>query len=294
MYKKIMSEEEFLEKYDISIYDQPSVTVDILLLTISEDKVSNYRKLAERSLKVLLIKRNEHPFLGKWALPGGFVKIDESLEDAAYRELEEETSVSNIYLEQLFTYGEVSRDPRGRIISTSYMSLVNEQDLKMKAGSDADDVRWFDVSYSLIKEEKEMSANELIENKYIEIELSNSSDVLTFTIKVSRLFNGKSISYKRSIVSNDNLSFDHGLIIQNGIERLRNKLEYSDIVFNLMPDLFTLTDLQKVYEEILGKELVKANFRRKISKMVLETNNSTSEVGHRPSKLYKFNPLWEK
>lgn len=286
------TEEEFLADYDISKYDQPSVTVDILLLTISDEEAESYRKLPEKSLKVLLIKRNEHPFIGKWALPGGFVLIDEDIETAAYRELREETSVDNVYLEQLYTYGDVNRDPRGRIISTSYMSLVNADEIKMKAGTDAEDARWFEVSYTLKKEEREMNSSGFIENKYIEISLSNSDIVLKTTVRISRIVKGKRVSYKRAIVSNDQLSFDHGLIIQYGIERLRNKLEYSDIVFHLMPELFTLTDLQKAYEEILGKGLLKANFRRKTSKMVTETDKSTSDAGHRPSKLYKYNPRW--
>lgn len=290
---KGINEEEFLAAYDISQFDQPSVTVDILLLTISDEEAENYRKLPEKSLKVLLIKRKEHPFIGQWALPGGFIRIDEDIETAAYRELQEETNVDNAYLEQLYTYGDVDRDPRGRIISTSYMSLVNAHEIKMKAGTDAEEARWFKVQYSLTKEEREMTPNGFTENKYIDITLTNADIILSATIKVSRFVEGKHVSYKRTIVSNDQLSFDHGLIIQYGIERLRNKLEYSDIVFHLMPDLFTLTELQKAYEEILGKELLKANFRRKTAKLVSETDKSTSDAGHRPSKLYKFNPRWE-
>ena len=287
-----MTEEEFLSSYDIKAFDRPSVTVDILLFTISDEEVNNYRKLPKKSLRVLLIKRNEHPYLGMWALPGGFVRMNENLETAAYRELKEETGVVNAYLEQLYTYGDLKRDPRGRIISTSYMSLVNKNEVHMRAGSDADDARWFEVDYQLVKETKEETENGFIENKFIEVGLTNEENVLKSMIKVTRTVEGKHVSYNRSIVDNDKISFDHGLIIQYGIERLRNKLEYSDIIFHLMPELFTLTDLQKSYEEILDKPLIKANFRRKTAKLVIETEQSTSDVGHRPSKLYKFNPSW--
>lgn len=287
-----LNEEEFLAAYDISQFDRPSVTVDILLMTISDEEAESYRKLPEKSLRVLLIKRKDHPFIGQWALPGGFIRIDEDIETAAYRELQEETSIDNAYLEQLYTYGDVHRDPRGRIISTSYMSLVNANEVKMKAGTDAEDARWFEVQYTVAKEEQEVNPNGFTENKYIDITLTNEDIILSATIKLSRFVDGKHVSYKRTIVSNNQLSFDHGLIIQYGIERLRNKLEYSDIVFHLMPDLFTLTELQKAYEKILGKKLLKANFRRKIAKLVSETDKSTSDAGHRPSKLYRFNPRW--
>ncbi len=287
-----MNEEEFLKQYNISAYEQPSLTVDLLLMTISEKEVESYRKLPAKSLKVLLIKRKEHPFIGKWALPGGFIRIDEDIETAAYRELQEETNVENVYLEQLYTYGNVGRDPRGRIVSTSYMSLVNVDEIKIKAGTDAVDARWFEVQYNLTKEERVITENGFVDDKYIDITLHNAEVTLNTTIKVSRIVAGKHVSYKRMIISNDDLSFDHALIIQYGIEGLRNKLETSDIVFHMMPDLFTLTELQKTFEVILGKDLLKANFRRKIAKFICETQNVTRDVGHRPAKLFKFNPKW--
>jgi ADP-ribose pyrophosphatase YjhB (NUDIX family) len=290
--KQGLNEEEYLSSYDITAFEQPSVTVDMLLFTISNKAVDNYRKLPEKSLKVLLIKRNEHPFIGHWAIPGGFVGMKESLETAAYRELKEETGVENAYLEQLYTYGDIKRDPRGRIISTAYMALVNPDEITTEAGSDADDARWFTVDYKLDNKNKEMTDSGYIEHQSIVVTLTNEETVLSSTILVDRIVTGKIVSYNRSVVSNDLLSFDHGLILQYGVERLRNKLEYSDIVFHLMPDLFTLTDLQQAYEEILDKKLLKANFRRKTAKLVTETEYSTSDAGHRPSKLFKYNPDW--
>lgn len=288
-----LTEEDFLKEYDISKFEQPSLTVDILLLTISENKVDNYRKLANKSLKVLLIKRKEHPFIGTWALPGGFVRMDESIEAAAYRELKEETNVNNVYLEQLHTYGDVDRDPRGRIISTSYMSLVNANEININAGTDAEEARWFEVEYDVYKKERLFNKNGFIDNEYIRLIFKNDAINLMTEIKVSRIVCGKHVSYNRSIESKGDLSFDHALIIQNGISSLRNKLESSDIIFHMMPDSFTLTELQNSYEVILNKKLLKANFRRKISKMVSETPQFTSDAGHRPSKLYEFNPLWQ-
>lgn len=287
-----LTENEYLASYDISAFDQPSVTVDMLLFTIADQAVENYRKLDEKELKVLLIKRNEHPFIGKWAIPGGFVKMTEGLETAAYRELKEETGVDNAYLEQLYTYGDVHRDPRGRIISTAYMALVNADEIEMQAGSDADDAKWFHVSYELVNKETVEEINKEILKTTIKIELSHDDILLTSQVLVEKIIEGRHVSYKRSIISNDGLSFDHALIIQYGLERLRNKLEYTDVIFHMMPDLFTLTALQRSYEEILDKKLLKANFRRKTAKFVEETENYTSDAGHRPSRLYKFNPNW--
>ncbi len=186
----------------------------------------------------------------------------------------------------------MDRDPRGRIISTSYMSLVNKNEIKEKAGSDAAETAWFDLEYKLIKEERIIEGEGYVENKFYEINLSNEGTKLSSTIKVCRIVNGKHISYERHIVSSDAVAFDHGRIIQYAVERLRNKLETSDIAFHLMPDLFTLTELQKAYEKILDKPLLKANFRRKINPMVKETDNYTSDAGHRPSRLFKFNSKW--
>ena len=120
-----LTEKEFLRSYDSDKYKKPSVTVDTLIFTIDEKVSKNYRKLPEKELKILMVKRADHPFIGQWAIPGGFVDINESMEEAAERELFEETGVNNIYLEQLYTWGDVDRDPRTRVISTSYMALVD-------------------------------------------------------------------------------------------------------------------------------------------------------------------------
>lgn len=282
-----MTEEEFLKQYDDSKYEKPSVTVDMLLFTILNEKNANYRKLDKKKLSILLVKRGGHPFFGKWALPGGFIKMNESLEESALRELKEETNVENIYLEQLYTYGDVYRDPRGRVISSAYMALVNGDKLNVLAGDDASDARWFNVDYKLVEQIKNKERKEMI--KRYKLILSNEIQITCILEEIETYINGHK-EKKINIIDNGELAFDHSKIIGYAIERLRNKIEYTDIAFNLMNEYFTLSDLQQVYEIILDKELLKANFRRKISHYVIETNKySDKKGGFRPSKLFKFN-----
>jgi 8-oxo-dGTP diphosphatase len=290
--KRGLSEEQFLASYDASKYKRPSVTVDILVFTVTEEEKENYRKLSEKKLRILLIKRGEHPYLGKWALPGGFVEIEESLDEAVLRELKEETNIDDIYMEQLYTWGDVDRDPRTRVISTAYMSLVDSSTLNVKASDDADDAKWFTISAKTFQEQKNLTENGYILQRMISLNLSNDEDDLSAIIKIEKTVEGKVTKIIREVVESPDIAFDHAKIIEYGLERLRNKIEYTDIAFNLMPELFTLTELQQVYEVILGRELLKANFRRKIAGMVIETNKYTRDSGHRPSKLFRFNPNW--
>ena len=206
-------------------YKQPSVTVDVIIFTIIDS-----------DLKVLLVKRKNPPFEGRWAIPGGFVRFDENLEDAAKRELSEETNVKNIYLEQLYTFGEVARDPRGRVITVAYFALASAKDMQIQAASDASDVKWHSV-YSLPE-----------------------------------------------------LAFDHATILDYALQRLRYKLEYSTVCFQLLPKKFTLTELQSAYEIIFNKKLDKRNFRKKILSLdIISQSGETTEGAHRPAKLYSFN-----
>lgn len=287
-----LSEEQYLQNYDASRFERPSVTVDILLFTVSDEEPENYRKLPEKVLKVLLIKRGEHPYLGQWALPGGFVGITEDLDEAAYRELESETHVGNVYLEQLYTWGKPDRDPRTRVISCSYMALANSMSLKLEAGDDADDVRWFTVRRRVLEQKKALTEDGWALQEKILLQLSSDDTSLSAKLENTQTFEGKAAHIRREIIELGGIAFDHASILNYGIERLRNKLEYTDIVFNLMPEYFTLTELQQVYETILDKELLKANFRRKIGGLVLETNHMTKDEGHRPAKLYRFNANW--
>ncbi len=291
--KQGLTEAEFLKTYDASKYERPSVTVDMLIFTVTDEEKKNYRKLPEKVLRLLMIKRGDHPYIGQWALPGGFVNMDESMDEAARRELMEETNIDNIYMEQLYTWGDVGRDPRTRILSTSYMSLVDSGVLDVKANDDADDAKWFTVSCKLYQEQKTVTQGGYILQRVFKLNLINDEDSLSATIKIEKTVENRVTKITREIVEAKGIAFDHAKIIEYGIERLRNKIEYTDIAFNLMPELFTLTELQKVYEIILDTFLLKANFRRKISGMVVETNEYTKDAGHRPSKLFKFNPDWQ-
>ena len=288
-----IDESTFLDNYDMTAYEQPSVTVDILLLTVDEIKSENIRKLPEKMLKILLIRRKEHPYIGQWAIPGGFVRLKESLEQAAYRELYEETGVDNIYLEQLYTFGATNRDPRGRVISSAYMSLVDMNQISTKAGTDAADAKWFDIHYNVVNHIVKSEGKRSVETKEIEIELKHKNIRLKAVVEVVKIVSGKHVTFERKLLSSNRLAFDHGVIIQTGLERLRSKVNQSDIVFQLMPELFTLTELQKTYEVILGHPLSKANFRRKIAKYVEETDKIVHSKGHRPSKLFKYKPYRE-
>lgn len=288
--KQGLNEEQFLSSYDVSQYERPSLSVDMLVFTIQDEEKSNYRKLPEKALQILLIRRADHPYIGQWALPGGFVKADEDLEEAVRRELKGETGVDNIYMEQLYTWGEVNRDPRTRVVSVSYMSLVDSSKLELQASDDAAEVRWFTVHCKLFQEKKSHNEQGYILEQWFKLTLNHEDENLTTIVKIIKRVEGRVSKIERSVVESQGIAFDHAKIIHYGIERLRNKIEYTDIAFNLMPELFTLTELQQVYEIILDSEMLKANFRRKIADQVLETNQYTKDAGHRPSKLFRFNP----
>ena len=265
------SEEEFLKNYDPSQYDRIALTVDILVLSISDEEVSNYRKTSKKHMSVLLVKRDNYPFKDKWCLPGGFVDVNEELEKCPARILERETNIRNIYLEQLYTFGGVHRDPRMRVVSTSYMALIDKNRLDYKLN---ENTSWFNVSY----EE---------EDNVVTVYLDNGEDRMSFKIKKT-LKDLSTDRYKFDIVENNSIAFDHPLVILAGIERLKNKVGYTDIVFNMMPEYFALGDLQQVYEVILNKKLLDPAFRRIIADKVEKTDLVKTGGGHRPSALFKY------
>jgi 8-oxo-dGTP diphosphatase len=199
------------------------VTVDIVLFTIRD-----------RQLHLLLIRRLAKPFEHRYALPGGFVLAEESLDAAAIRELREETGVEKVYLEQLYTFGDPKRDPRGRVVTVAYYALVPHTHV-LHAGTDAADAAWFPVT-----------------------ELPS-------------------------------LAFDHRKIVEYAHQRIRNKLDYTNVGFELLPDKFTLTELQLVHEAILGENLDKRNFRRKIiQKGIVKPTKEWQRTGRKPAQLYRF------
>ncbi|MDH6430569.1 ADP-ribose pyrophosphatase [Paenibacillus odorifer] len=284
-----LMEREFLEQYRAGDYERPSVTTDMVIFTVTEDEADSYRKLPEKELRVLLIRRGAHPFLGKWALPGGFVRPNETTEQAAVRELCEETGVEDVYLEQLYTFSDIGRDPRTWVISCSYMALINSDKLELKAGDDAADAAWFKVSYRPLREQKELIVDGYIKTLEYELKLSSEEEVLSAVVARTMTAKTTSTGTDYEIVSNDGLAFDHAKIITCAIDRLRGKVNYTDIALHLMPKLFTLTELQQVYEVIMDKELLKAAFRRKVADLVMETDHYTENAGHRPSRLYRRN-----
>ena len=270
-----LTEKQFLNQYCLSDYPRPSVSVDIVIFTVAYVQGDNYRKLTEKQLQILLIRRGEHPYLGQWALPGGFVRPDETVGEAAHRELEEETGINGEYLEQLFTFSTPERDPRTWVISCAHMALVDSEQRILAAGSDAVDASWFVVQCSY-------------NNGNYTLSLKNSD------IDLSAVIKSDNVSTESELIENNGLAFDHAKIIVYAIRRLRSKLEYTDMAFNLMPEKFTLTELQQVYEAVLDKPLFKAAFRRKMAGFVLETDQYTGDKGHRPAKLYTKNEEEEK
>jgi len=206
-------------------YPRPALTVDCVVFGLDEDE-----------LEVMLVRRGLEPFAGRWALPGGFVHIDETLEEAARRELEEETGLRKVYLEQLFTFGALDRDPRERVVTVAYYALVKLSDHKVRAATDATDAAWF------------------------------------------------------SLGDLPDLAFDHAHILEVALERLKGKVRYQPIGFELLPKKFTLTQLQRMYEIILDRPLDKRNFRKKILGMdlLIELDEVQKDVAHRAARLYKF------
>lgn len=210
-------------------YPRPAVTVDCVVFGLDDGE-----------LKVLLIERDLEPFRGQWALPGGFVREDEDLERAARRELREETGLHDVFLEQLYTFGAVGRDPRCRVISVAYYALVNLAEHQVHAATDARRAAWFAVA-----------------------DVTDGAPTL---------------------------AFDHADMVAVALERLKGKVRYQPLGFELLPRKFTLSQLQRLYETVLERPLDKRNFRKKILAMglLVELNEIQQDVAHRAARLYRF------
>ena len=268
---KYKNEEDFLRQYDAKKYDNPAVTSDVLLFSVSNGPSNNYRKLKKKYFSVLLVKRNTYPYKDMWCLPGGFIRMNETCEEAARRVLKEETNLNNVYMEQLYTFDDINRDPRTRVLSVTYMSLIDKSKLNDSLFPNAS---WFNV-------------NILDSEKDYHVTLDNGNETLNFVVSKT-LKESTTDRYKFDIVKNDSIAFDHPKAIVAGYERLKNKIMYTDIVFNMMGEYFTLGELQQVYEVILNKKLLDPAFRRIIANKVEATDKVKTGEGHRPSKLFKY------
>ncbi len=214
--------EEFLQNYNTKDYENPSVTADILVFTYE----GQLNKVNE-GLKLLMIKRANHPCIGCWSLPGGFVNIDEDILDAAKRELLEETSIDDIECELIYTWGEANRDPRARIITSSYIALVEEDKLKIKAGDDAKDVAWFDVNFNLIeKKEYKENKKDKIECVY-EIKLISQIKEVELKSIVSVIYNKNRLikETRFEVLSNEKVGFDHPRFIVQALLYLQDNID---------------------------------------------------------------------
>lgn len=243
---------------------------DLLIFAIDDKKNDNCRELSKKNLSIILVKRNKEPFKNKWCLPGGFIFEGETSLVGAKRILKKETNLKNFYLEQLKTFDDVDRDPRGRVISTAYISLVNKKMIKEALLPEA---KWF------VLETTEDANN-------IKIILTNDNESINISL-LKTMINEKSNQYDYKLIDSD-LAFDHGLIINDGINDLRKKANNSDIIFNMMPEKFTIGELKQVYEIILDKELINSAFRRVIVPKIEPTNEIIKTGGHRPPQYFKY------
>lgn len=292
-YQMSKEEQEFLKQYDITKYERPSVATDMAIFSIMEEgKRDNFRKLPQKALKLLLIKRASYPFKDHWALPGGFCKPTEDVYETAKRELYEETNVKNAYLNLAGIFGEVDRDPRGWIISNTFLSLIDGEACELRAGTDAWEAKWFSIKLSQTEIKKEIEEETAgMETEY-ELSLVHEESGLTLSAKVReyKQFVNYHETVKYEIAESDHIAFDHAKLILHTLLFLRKSVKNEQtIVFDLMPEYFTLTQLQNSFELILDQKLLAANFRRKINDYVIETDQIIEGAGHRPAKLFKRN-----
>ena len=244
---------------------------DLLIFSVDSRTTNNVRELPKKYFSVLLVKREKEPFINNWCLPGGFVLDNENSKDAVKRVLKKETNLEKVYTEQLCIFDDVDRDPRGRVISATYMALIDKSKLKEQLNKNA---KLFDIE---------------IEEKDNIIDINLFSDIEKEYIKLKKeLIDKTTNEYKYTLLEKSNIAFDHDKIINYGINNLRKKVNDTDIIFNLMPEEFTIGELKQVYELILGKKLINSAFRRTINSKVIPTKEIVKTGGHRPSVLYKY------
>ncbi len=292
-YKMSVEEKSFLASYDASKYDNPSLTADIAVFAIlTDEKSDEYRKDPEQRLGVLLVKRGNYPYKDCWAVPGGFAAKNETLNETALRELKEETGVDSAFLEPFGIFSAPGRDPRGWIVSQGYMALVDVKKCNVMAGSDAGDAAWFTIDVTEKNVKKSVSKNEAEIIVRYEIQLASEvpGTKLKAVVDEIRKYSNHHETVAYDIVEDEGIAFDHAEIIVRAYKSLHERAEDAGrIVFDMMPEKFTLYSLQEAYEIILGEKLITPNFRRKIAPFVTETDEVVTGVGHRPAKLFKRN-----
>ncbi len=245
--------------YSIADYDRPSVAVDAVVFGVEDHKSPT---MDVKRLKLLLVKRGEEPFEGMYSLPGGFLRKNETTEQAMCRELSEEAGVAETKLIPLKVYSAADRDPRGWIISAAYISLTNTVELSTERTSDAAEAVWLDLNYRA-------------EGELEKITISNDNIRLEITAK-----DGK-------VLEND-LPFDHGIIIYDAFKKLQDEVRHHDIIFDLMPELFTISDLRGPYQTILQKQESIQAFRKRMLPKLEETDQyEDTTAAHRKSRLYR-------
>lgn len=292
-YQNSKEEQEFLKHYNIANYERPSVATDMAIYSImDEGEQDNFRKLPQKALKLLLIKRASHPFREHWALPGGFCRPDEDVYETARRELYEETNVKDAYLNLAGIFGDVGRDPRGWIISNTFLALIDGATCNLRAGTDAWEAKWFSVQFERTELRKEIVEDTMtVESEYvIDLQHEETGICLHAKLREYKSFERYHETVRYEIIESRGLAFDHAKLILYTLLFLRKNVQNDlKIVFDLMPETFTLTQLQHAFEVILGEKLLTANFRRKMNEYVIETEQIVEGAGHRPAKLFRRN-----
>ncbi len=249
---------------------QISVASEMLIFSISDKILDNYRKLSQKNLSVLLIKRDKIPFRYSWCLPGKIIDVDETAYDASQKLMSICTNDSDYYLEQLHTFDSINRDPFIRLISTAHIVLIDKDKININNIKDAS---WFNLN--------------IIENNNI-LELQFDNGIENFKVVLEKIIkkNNKN-DYTYNIIESNCIAYDHSLVIAEGIKYLKDNIN-NDIIFYMMPQLFTLGELQQVYEELLNKKLLDSAFRRSIAAKVKPTSRIKTGEGHRPSRLFEY------
>ncbi len=264
------SESEFLAGYRLEDYERPSVAADIVLFAIRSTEEESYRHEPEHRLCLLLIRRGEHPFQGCWALPGGFLRSSETLEECALREITEETGTTPTALRHVGVYSDIGRDPRGRIISNAFLAVSRSGITEVCGGTDAAEAQWFDIAFA------KTEAGWMLR-------LSGEGQEITCQLEETKRF-GRTL-YR--VADSGGLAFDHGSLIAEAVTMLRREAQQFGLLFDFLPERFTLTALQRVQETLTGKTMQAANFRRKAAEYVTETDGMSTGAGHRPAKLFR-------